>query len=222
MLPRGDLIGLKADYSNTKEYFEKLKPYVENIRAQFKKKKEQRIKSNLLYINKRRGKKDFVTGDLVILQSLHLAAGRGMRAIGAPGIILDICKSGKSALVENILTNRVAKYNFSYLRRISTPIFAKLPDRWKDQIQKIHGAAPRDSTSPEPHFDELLEEPGPETYSQQSDEQHPEIEESEEQTDPDSLPQSNTDHQGRVATTEEETGGIPEPRPLRDVRKART
>ena len=122
------------DFSNKKEYFEKFKPHVDKIRSQFKKKKEQRIKSNLLYINKKRGKKNFIVGDLVILQSLHLTAGRGMRAIGAPGIILDICKSGRSALVENILTNRIAKYNYSYLRRITTPILTRLPDNWKSEI----------------------------------------------------------------------------------------
>ena len=117
LLPSGELLELNMDYSNTKEYFEQLKPYVDRIRSQFKKKKENRIKYNLSYINKKRSKKDFIVGDLVTLQSLHQAVARGMRAIGAPGIILDICKSGKSALVENILTNRIVKYNFSYLKR---------------------------------------------------------------------------------------------------------
>ena len=112
LLPRGELLELNMDYSNTKEYFEQLKPYVDRIRSQFKKKKENRIKYNLSYINKKRTKKDFIVGDLVILQSLHQAVARGMRAIGAPGIILDICKSGKSALVENILTNKIVEYNF--------------------------------------------------------------------------------------------------------------
>ena len=165
-LPRGDLIELRTDYSNTKEYMDQLKPFIEGVRKQHKKKKEQRIKSNLLYINKRRGKKDFVTGDAVILQSLHLTSGRGMKAIGAPGLIIDICKSGKSALVENILTHRVVKYNFSYLKRITTPILSKLPDEWKRRIEEISEAAPRDSSSQETQDGGSQEEVGPKQYSQ--------------------------------------------------------
>ena len=42
-LPRGDLIKLNTDYSNTKEYFEQLKPYVDKIRSQFKKRKNKEL-----------------------------------------------------------------------------------------------------------------------------------------------------------------------------------
>ena len=158
LLPKGNLLELDQDYANTREYVEHLKPHVENIRAQFKKRKEQRIRSNLLYINKRRAKKDLVSGDLVILQSLHLTKGMGMRAIGTPGIILEICKSGKSALVENLLTQRIVKYNLSFLRRVTKPMFAKIPDDWKSQIIGAERATPRDSSSSESHFGESQEE----------------------------------------------------------------
>lgn len=101
---------------------------------------------------------------------MHLTAGRGMRAIGAPGIILDICKSGKSALVQNILTHRIAKYNFSYLRRITTPILTRLPENWKNEIKNLDRVCPRDSSSAEENLGESQEEPGPFSYSQEREE----------------------------------------------------
>ena len=171
LLPKGNLLELEQDYANTKEYFDRLKPHVENIRAQFKKRKEQRIKSNLLYINKKRTKKNLLTGDLVILQNLHLTKGMGMRAIGSPGIILEICKSGKSALVQNLLTQRIVKYNLSFLRRVTKPLFAKLPDDWKEQIVGTTRKEPRDSSSSESQFgnsQEDLSQPLDETQTEAS------------------------------------------------------
>ena len=128
-------------------------------------------KSNLLYINKKRTKKNLLTGDLVILQNLHLTKGMGMRAIGSPGIILEICKSGKSALVQNLLTQRIVKYNLSFLRRVTKPLFAKFPDDWKEQIVGTTRKEPRDSSSSESQFgnsQEDLSQPLNETQAEAS------------------------------------------------------
>ena len=73
----------------------------------------------------------------MLLQNLHLSAGRGLKMSGTPGTILEICKSGKSALVQSLSTNRVVKYNFSYLRKVSKPIFSRLPDDWKRKIEEL-------------------------------------------------------------------------------------
>ena len=135
--PHNELLALDENLTNTQEYFFKLKEFVEAARRQHKRKKDLRIKSNLLYINKRRTKKDFKIGDVVLLQNLHLSAGRGLKMTGTPGVILEICKSGKSALVQSLSTNRILKYNFSYLKKVSKPVFSRLPDDWKRKIEEI-------------------------------------------------------------------------------------
>ena len=185
LLPQGSLLKLDPDYSNTKEYFEQMKPHVDKIRAYYKRRKDQRILSNLLYLNKRKRKKELVVGDVVIIQSLHLTAGRGVRATGSPGIILDICSSKKSALVENLLTGRIVKYNFSYLRRLTKPLFAKLPDNWKREIEKLNRADPRETSSSERDLEgSQVEEPGPLVYSQPLEEIETDPEVSQENTRP--------------------------------------
>ena len=118
-----ELLSLNRDYSNVNEYMERLTHYVERIRKEHKKRKERRIRSNLAYINKKRLNKNLAVRDIVLLQNLHLSPNRGMKAAGTPGIILDVCKSGNSALVQSLLTMRVVKYSFTYLKKLTKPLF---------------------------------------------------------------------------------------------------
>ena len=141
------LLTVRRDFSNTKEYMEKLRPYVDKIRCEHKKRKDNRIRSNLSYINKKRSQKNLAVNDVVLLQNLHLSAGRGMKAIASPGIIIDVCKSGNAALVQSLLTERVVKYNFTYLKKITKPLFAQLPETWQIKVREATGRDTRNLSS---------------------------------------------------------------------------
>ena len=141
------LLGLHRNYSNAQEYTDKLKTYVEKIRKEHKRKKEQKIRSNLTYINKKRVNKVFQPGDIVLLQNLHLTANRGVKAASTPGVVLEICSSGKSALVQSLLTSRVVKYSFSYLKKMTKPMFAQLPELWQRKVTQTTQVPPIDFPS---------------------------------------------------------------------------
>ena len=50
------------------------------------------------------------------------------------------------------------------------PILARLSDNWRNEIDNVNGLGPRDSSSPDDHFGESQEEPGPSSYSQTTQE----------------------------------------------------
>ena len=113
---------------------ESLKQKLSIIRKEHIKRKLDRIDRNLFYINKKRINKKFKAGDLILYQNVRLQGQKASRCIYTPGIILEINKSGNSANIQSLITKRIIKYNFSFIKKITKPLFYKLPPTWKKLI----------------------------------------------------------------------------------------
>ena len=96
--------------------------------------KMDRIQRNLSYINRRRVTKNFQQGDIVLIQSVALAANNAGRCTYRPAIVLDITRSGTCALVQALGSSRVLKYHFTYMKKLTRPLFAQLPDNWQREV----------------------------------------------------------------------------------------
>ena len=107
---------------------------MEGVRKTHRARKLNRIYRNLNYINKKRVNKTFQQGDLILIQDVALAANNAGRCTYRPAIVLDITQSGNCALVQTLGTNRVLKYHFTYMKKLTRPLFAQLPENWQGQI----------------------------------------------------------------------------------------
>ena len=74
-------------------------------------------------------------------------------------VVLDICKSKSSALVQFINTKRVVKCHFSYIRKLISPLLRRLPDEWKSDV--LDAIARGDASTMQPQdsdFDETQDD----------------------------------------------------------------
>ena len=71
---------------------------------------------------------------MVLYKNVRLEGLKASRCIYTPGIILEVNESKNNCSIQSIITNRIVKYNFSFLKKVTKPIFYKLPSSWKGPI----------------------------------------------------------------------------------------
>ena len=133
-------IKLHVDFSNFREYVENVRENIDRMRRQFTKAKIEKIKSNLFYINKRRKPRKFDEGTVCLYKNVHLERGMGSnRILYKPCIVIENLRSGTHCFIQSLVSNRILKYSYQYLkpiRNLNSLSRLSLPLDWQEKIRE--------------------------------------------------------------------------------------
>ena len=131
-------ICIDENYSNPREYVESMIKRVEEIRAQYIKRKARKARSNLHYLNKTRRGRTFAEGDVVLYKNVHLQKSSSTsKILYKPAIITEILPSKVHANIQSLVTSKILKYSFLYLKKInkmSQVSEIPLPMEWQRRL----------------------------------------------------------------------------------------
>ena len=121
---------LQFDMSGTsiENYVKNALLRMQNSRADFEQRKLRKAEQNKIYLNKKTDKRNFEIGEVVFYQNLVLEANKTTKLANiGPAIVLKICTSSQTAVIQHILNKLISKQHFTHLIKYKQFLTTPLP-----------------------------------------------------------------------------------------------